>query len=144
MKLFDVNILIYAHRGDQAHHDFYRERFESMVNESDSFGFSSLVAAGFVRIVTNERFPNGPTPLIQALAVVDSIAALPNCYWVHPGPRHWPLLAELCRVSGGTGKHVADAQHAAVAVENGCTWVTRDEDFTVFTRHGLRLELLAP
>jgi len=144
MKLFDVNILIYAHREDQIHHDFYRNRFESTLNGPDTFGLSTLVAAGFVRIVTHARFPNGPTPLSQALAVVESIANLPNCYWINPGSRHWKLLAELCRECRCTGKNVSDAQHAAVAIENACTWVTRDEDFTVFAKHGLRLELLKP
>jgi hypothetical protein len=37
---------------------------------------------------------------------------------------------------------VADAQHAAVAIAEGCTWVTRDRDFTRFARHGLRWEHL--
>ncbi len=39
---------------------------------------------------------------------------------------------------------MADAQHAAVAIENGCVWVTRDADFTSFVPHGLRLEILEP
>ena len=144
MKLFDVNILIYAHRQDQTHHAFYRSRLESMINGPDAFGLSTLVAAAFLRIVTHRGFPNGPTPLSQALAVVESMANLPHCYWINPGSRHWQLLAELCRSSQCTGKHVSDAQHAAVAIENACTWVTRDEDFSSFTRHGLRLELLEP
>ena len=144
MKLFDVNILIYAHREDQTHHDFYRSRLESTINGPDVFGLSTFVAAGFVRVVTHMRFPNGPTPLSQALSVVESMAGLPNCYWINPGPRHWQLLAELCRESLCAGKNVADAQHAAIAIENGCTWVTRDEDFSVFTSRGLRLELLEP
>ena len=144
MKLFDVNIIIYAHRQDQAHHEFYRRRLESMINGSEAFGLSTLVAAAFLRIVTHPGFPNGPTPLSQALAVIESMASLPNCYWINPGTRHWPLLAELCRASQCTGKRVADAQHAAVAIENACTWVTRDEDFLPFSKHGLRLELLKP
>ena len=142
MKLFDVNILIYAHRQDQVHHEFYREHLEAMINGSEAFGLSTLVAAAFLRIVTHPVFPNGPTPLSQAIAVVESMGNLPNCYWINPGNKHWQLLAELCRSSQCTGKHVADAQHAAVAIENACTWVTRDRDFTRFTRQGLRLELL--
>ena len=42
------------------------------------------------------------------------------------------------------GKLVADAQHAAVALEHGCTLVTRDADFEVFRSTGLRLEILQP
>jgi hypothetical protein len=144
MKLFDVNILIYAHRQDQDYHEFYRDRLESMINGSDAFGLSTLVAAAFLRIVTHRRFPNGPTPLSQAISVVESISNLSNCYWINPGAQHWQLLSELCRLSQCTGKHVSDAQHAAVAIENACIWVTRDEDFSSFTRHGLRLQLSKP
>jgi len=144
MKLFDVNILVYAHRQDQTHHEFYRTRLESLLNGPEAFGLSTLVAAGFLRVVTHALFPNGPTPLSQALSVVESIAGSPDCYWINPGPQHWRLLSELCRATRASGKRVADAQHAAVAIENACTWVTRDEDFQVFTPHGLRLELLVP
>ena len=37
-----------------------------------------------------------------------------------------------------------DAQHAAVAMEHGCRWVTRDEDFAGFAPYGLEWELLKP
>lgn len=116
MKLFDVNILVYAHRQDQAHHEFFRGRLESMIDGPDAFGLSTLVAAGFLQIVTHEQFPNGPTPLSQALSVVEPIAGSPNCYWINPGPQHWRLLSELCRATRCSGKGVADAQHAAVAI----------------------------
>ncbi len=33
-----------------------------------------------------------------------------------------------------TGKLLADAQHAAVAIEHGCTLVTCDSDFSRFPR----------
>jgi predicted nucleic acid-binding protein len=35
-----------------------------------------------------------------------------------------------------TGKLVADAYHAALAIEHGCEWVTADGDFSRFP--GLR------
>jgi predicted nucleic acid-binding protein len=38
---------------------------------------------------------------------------------------------------------VADAQHAAIAVEHGCVLVSRDGDFAAFEPHGLRWERLA-
>jgi toxin-antitoxin system PIN domain toxin len=144
MKLFDINILVYAHRADLAHHEFYREALEAMAGGPDAFALSPLVAAGFVRVVTHPSFPNGPTPLAQALAVVDSLTAQPGCCWVMPGLRHWSLTADLCRRCACRGKQVADAQHAALAIEHACTWVTRDTDFGVFTAHGLKLQLLTP
>jgi len=144
VKLFDANILVYAHRADQAYHNFYREALESMVSGREAFALSPLVAVGFVRVVTHPQFPNGPTPLAQALAVIDSLAAQPGCCWVLPGLRHWALTAELCRLCACRGKQVADAQHAALAIEHACTWVTRDTDFAIFSQHGLRLEVMAP
>jgi hypothetical protein len=32
---------------------------------------------------------------------------------------------------------VADAQHAAIAIEHAATWISRDRDFHQFTAHGL-------
>jgi len=144
MKLFDVNVLIYAHRRDQPDHDFYRDYMEDHINRTDAFALSVLVAAGFVRIVTQSGFPGGPTPLAQALATIDSLAALDHCHWISPGRRHWELVSGLCRQCGSQGKHVADAAHAALAIEHSCQWVTRDSDFHDFAAHGLQLEVLEP
>ena len=48
------------------------------------------------------------------------------------GPDNMAILERLCRVAGATGKLVADAQHAAVALEHGCTMVSTDSDFGRF------------
>ena len=144
MNLFDVNILIYAHREDQVHHEYFRARLESAVSGASAFGLTPLAAGGFVRIVTSANFPNGPTPLPQALAVVDSLMEHPNSHWVLPGSRHWELVSSLCRSGRCRGKGVADAQHAAIAIEHACTWISRDRDFRKFVRHGLRFEEWSP
>jgi toxin-antitoxin system PIN domain toxin len=144
MKLFDVNILIYAHRGDQLHHDYYRMRLEETLAGPEACGLSIAVASGFLRIVTQPNFPNGPTPLPQALAVIETLTAPGCCQWVHPGSRHWSMVAELCRQTNTSGKGVSDATHAALAIEHGCTWVSRDHDFRRFAPHGLRWENWCP
>lgn len=115
-----------------------------MANGPEPFGLSTLVAAGFVRVVTHPEFPNGATPLPQALSVIDGLAATPRCHWVGPGRRHWSEFARLCRECGSVGKRVADAQHAAVAIEHACEWVSRDRDFAAFASQGLKFELLEP
>lgn len=142
MRLFDVNVLVYAHRSDQRHHDFYRERLEAALADSVPCALSVAVATGFVRVVTQPAFPNGPTPLPQALAVIESLTGA--CQWLHPGSRHWHLVADLCRSSGASGKAVSDASHAALAIEHGATWVSRDRDFGRFTARGLRWEAWEP
>lgn len=144
MQMPDVNILVYAHRREDPSHEFYRAWVERLANESEPFALSALVAVAFVRIVSHPRFSPSPTPLHQALAVIDSLAALKNCLLICPGENHWKLVKEFCGAANALGKQVADAQHAAVAREHGCTWVTRDTDFEAFRPVGLRVEILQP
>ena len=144
MELFDVNILVDAHREDQDHHSFFRQYVESQLNSGQDFALSPLVATAFLRTVTHPSFPNGPTPLAQALATIESLASLDRCHWVRPGQRHWAITASLCRETQSTGKQITDAQHTAIAIEHACRWVTRDQDFRVFRPFGLNLKLLEP
>ena len=144
MRMPDVNVLVYAHRRDESVHEFYRDWLDSLVNSGVPFGLSALVGVAFVRIVTNPRFHDDPTPLSVALATVDRLCEAPGCRWLLPGVRHWEITASLCRKTGATGKQVADAQHAAVAIEHGCQWVTRDDDFAGFAPYGLDWEYLLP
>ncbi len=137
MNLFDINVLVYAHREDQEHHAYFRARLEHCIAEGHPFGLTPLVAGGFIRVVTQPAFPNGPTPLPQALAVIEALCSHPNGHWIQPGRRHWELFAQLCRQTQATGKGVADAQHAAIAIEHAATWISRDRDFERFTAHGL-------
>ncbi len=144
MEAPDVNVLVYAHRADEATHATYRTWLDSVAAGPAPFALSPLVATGFVRIVTNRKIYPVPTPLSVALAAIDALVAQPACRLLTIGPDHWRTVSELCRRTSATGKLVADAQHAAVAVEHGCTWVTRDRDFSKFAPHGLRIRLLPP
>ena len=138
MIMPDVNLLVYAHRQDERVHESYRRWLEQLVNGSGPFALSVLVAVGFVRIVTNPRIYPNPTPLASALAVVDGLISLPQCRVAVPGLEHWQHVAEMCRRTAATGKLVADAQHAALAIAEGCVWATRDRDFERFCACGLR------
>lgn len=133
----DVNVLVYAHRRDHDRHDAYRSWLENLASSNASFALSTLVAVGFLRIVTNPRIFDDPTPLPQALAVVESIAARSRCRVISPAEGHLEEVARLCRLSGAIGSDVADAQHAAVAIASAATWVTRDGAFARFAPHGL-------
>ncbi len=142
MRMPDVNVLIYAHRTEEASHASYRTWLERLVNGREPFALSALVAVNFVRIVTNPRIYSSPTPLPLALGAIDELVAHPRCRFVVPAADHWARVSELCRKTSAAGKLVADAQHAALAMSDGCTWVTRDADFARFADHGLRWEHL--
>jgi hypothetical protein len=143
MLMPDINVLVYAHRADEKVHQPYLRWLTGVVNGREPFAVSVLVAVGFVRVVTNARIYPLPTPLPTALAVIDQLVAHPRCRVVAPSSQHWRQVADLCRSTGASGKLVADAQHAAIAIAEGCTWVTGDADFGAFAPHGLRWEHLA-
>jgi uncharacterized protein len=90
------------------------------------------VLTGVVRIATNPRVFPQPSRLVEVLDFAAELVRQPMARLVGPGPRHWDLVTELCRQTGASGKLVADAAHAAVALENGCTFVTTDSDFGRF------------
>ena len=138
----DVNVLVYAHRAEERTHAAYRDWLERLVNGPEPFALSVLVAVAFVRIVTNARVFSPPTPPGVALAVMEQLVHHPRCRAVVPGEDHWSRVSELCRATAATGKLVADAQHAAVAMATGCTWVTRDADFSRFAAEGFRWQHL--
>jgi len=140
----DVNILVYAHREEEPGHHFYKTWLENLVSSGEPFGLTTLVALAFVRIVTHPRFPHGPTPLPQALAVVEELQGRSGCQLLFPAEQHWSLAARLLRATQSTGAEVGDAQHAAIAMEYGCIWVTRDRDFEKWRPHGLKVEILEP
>jgi len=138
MLMPDVNILIYAHRADEERHEPYADWLKGLVDGPEPFSLSVLAAADFVRIVTNRRIYENPTPLPIALAAVEQLAAHPRCRLAAPVASHLQDVLRLCRTASAAGKLVADAQPAALAIAEGCTWVTRDGDFARFEPHGLR------
>lgn len=144
MRLPDVNVLLYAHRVEDPAHRFYSKWLTGLVEGDSPFALSILVAAGFLRVVTHPKFPPAPSQLEQALAFIEVLASAPNCRIVGPGPESWRLLQELCRATKVRGPRISDAHHAAVAIEHGCTIVSRDGGFRRFTAHGLAFEHLEP
>ncbi len=137
MLLPDVNVLIYAHVEDSVpDHAEYAGWLTRLASGPEPFALSILVLSGFIRVVTNPRILGSPSTLDQSFAFVASLVERPNARIVGPGPDHLAILERLCRESGATGKLVADAQHAAVAIEHGCTIVSVDSDFSRFP--GLR------
>jgi toxin-antitoxin system PIN domain toxin len=141
VRLADVNVLIAAHRPDHPHHAVARSALVAMAEVP--YAVSVLALAGFVRIVTNRRAFEPPTPLAQALQFVREVSKHPNARIVTPGSAHLDWLDRACRAAEATVPLVADAQHAAVALEHGCTLVTFDADFRRFEALALRWELLA-
>ena len=130
-------MLVYAHRRDSIpNHADYAAWLSRLATGPEPFALSVLVLAGFVRIVTSDRVFSPPSTLDDVFAFVSELVARPTARIVGPGSNHLAIFEQLCRDAGATGKLVADAQHAAVAIEHGCTMVSTDADFDRFP--GLR------
>jgi toxin-antitoxin system PIN domain toxin len=136
MLLADVNVFLYAHRPESPHHEAHRQWLVDALTGGEPFGVSEAVLASFVRLVTNHRVYKDPTPPAEALGFCGDVLASQVAVRVRPGERHWELFAGLCRTVGARGNVVPDAFLAALAIEQGATWVTHDRGFARFP--GLR------
>lgn len=136
VTLADVNVLIYAFARNAPDHIRYRGWLERTVAGPEPFAVSELVLSAVVRIVTRRGAVEPAEPLEQAVAYVTNLRNHPRAKALRPGPRHWDLFTDLCQGSGASGNLVADAYHAALAIEHGCEWITTDRDFARFP--GLR------
>lgn len=132
MLALDVNIIVPAFRADAPDHLAMREWLESAVNDREVVGISDSVLGGAVRILTNTRVFHPVTPLTTALSEANRLRSHAGVVTLSPGPAHWEIFERLCRSADARGNLVADAQHAALAVEHGATWISKDRDFARF------------
>jgi len=128
----DVNILVYAHRKESPSHARYAKWLTALAQGPEPVAISESVMHGFIRIVTNSRIFDPPSTPQQAFRFLDAILDLPNCTRIRAGAGHWEIFRDLCERGKLRGKLVADAAHAALAIESGCEWVTADTDFARF------------
>jgi toxin-antitoxin system PIN domain toxin len=138
----DVNILVYAHRAESPDHARYAEWLTALAEGDEPYGFSDLIAAGFVRIVTNPKIWEEATSLEDAMRFLRELRTRSNARILVHGPASWDIFVRLCAAARARGKLVADAYHAALAIEHGCELVTADGDSARFAglrfRHPLR------
>ena len=130
----DVNVLIYAHREDAPEHDRYAAWLRDLTEGNEPFAVSEGVLASFLRIITNARIFNPPTPMATALAFCHQLVHCPHAVMILPDRQHWNLFVDLCAEI--RGPLVTDAYLAALAIEQGCELITTDSDFARFK--GLR------
>jgi toxin-antitoxin system PIN domain toxin len=128
----DVNVLVYAFKTGVPEHERYRDWLASALEGPEAVGLSDLVLAGVVRVVTHPRVFDAPSSAADALDYARSLRESPTAVVLAPGPRHWSIFAELVATSGARGNLVADAYHAALAIEHGCEWITTDRGFARF------------
>jgi uncharacterized protein len=130
--LLDVNVVLAAQRADHPDHSSVREWFDAMLVGQERFAVPASVWASFLRLTTNRRIFEVPTPRPDAFAFIDATVAQPLYLQIGPGPRHLDLLRVLCDEADAIGDLIADAAIAAMAAEHGGKVVTLDTDFARF------------
>ena len=136
MILPDVNVLLHAFRVDAPEHREHRSWLEAVIGGDIRYGISPQVLSSVLRIATNRRVFREPYDLANVLAFCADVTDPPQCQIIQPGPGHWEIFSDLCPRVPATGNLVQDAWFAALAIENGCEWITHDRDYTRFP--GLR------
>src|SRR5262249_6531567 len=130
--LADVNVLIYAFRRDTPHHDICKPWLDAVIVGDSNFGISPLILSAVIRISTNPKIFNNPSPIEEALAFCNNLMGQPHSKIVQPTERHWQIFTRLCIDTETRGPRVTDAWFAALAIEHGCTWITYDRDYARF------------
>jgi uncharacterized protein len=130
--LLDVNVLLAAHRDDHPLHRPSRSWFDDMLAGDEPFAVPTTIWASFLRLATNRRIFEVPTPRPDAFAFIETTCAQPLHIALAPGPRHLELLRRVCDEADATGDLIPDAVIGAIAVEYSCELVTLDRDFARF------------
>lgn len=138
MRCVDVNVLVDAHRPDAPNHTTVRTWLDAARRDAEVIGLPSVVASGFLRIVTHPRVFREPSPTSVGLDFIDALLRSPAVVRLEPGERHWSIFSELCHAQRLKGNEIPDAYLASIAIENGAGFVTSDQGFARFP--GLRLE----
>ena len=141
--LFDVNVLVNAHRRDNREYRFYHDWLREFLDSDVEFFYSEFVLSGFVRVVTNPRIYNVPTALDVALQATETIRSHRKGTRVSPGSRHWTIFRDLAVRTKASGNTMPDTYFAALAIESGAEWITSNQGFRVF-EPDLRWRLLRP
>lgn len=132
MTIIDANVLLYAYNADAPQHTAAAGWLENLSRGGETIGLPWATAWAFVRICTNERIWNRPLAPREAFSILGQWWDEPDVIALQPGPRHGELLEQLIAEHNATGPLVTDAVLAALAIENGATLASTDQDFSRF------------
>lgn len=136
MKVFDLNVILYATNRSSEHHETALDQWEGAMRSDEPVGLAWVVILGFVRLTTHPAvFPSPLTPA-EAIGRVRRWLANPNVRIVGELEQHFELLARLLSETGTGANLTTDAHLAALAISRGATLVSFDNDFARY--RGLR------
>lgn len=134
MILVDVNLLLYAHVASFPQHDAAREWLDAHISGAKPVGLPWPSLLGFVRLVSNPRVFERPSPIADAWRQVESWLDADATWIPQPTERHRTVLAPLLKHVEDRPQLVPDAHLAALAIEHELVLCSTDSDFARFSR----------
>lgn len=141
----DVNVLVAASRSDHPHHKPALAWLTGALKACETGAtveILPMIAAGFLRLVTNPKVFTQPTPTQEAVAFLRAILQTQGAHMPELG-REWSTVERLCLDLELSGNRVPDAWIAAAVTVGGFHLVTFDRGFSDFMRASERT-LLQP
>lgn len=132
MILIDANLLLYAYNADAPEHPPAARWLQELLSGSEIVGLSWPTIWAFLRVTTSSRLWPHPKSVAEAFGSIREWLDRPGVVVVSPGPRHTEILEKLIRDHRAVGPLVSDAVLAALALENGATLASTDQDFSRF------------
>ncbi len=121
-SLFDVNVLIALFQPEHVHHASAHEWWTA--NRTGGWASCPLTQNGFVRIVSQPRYPKPLSPVIALDVLAEQIAETDHAFW----PDDISLIDSQCfnqaHILGP--KQLTDIYLLALAVKNGGRLATLD------------------
>ncbi len=130
----DLNLLVYAYDASSTHHQAAAEWWSAALSGSEAVLLPSVVALGFVRLVTHARVFEHPMTVSEAVGHVRAWLGQPCVLVPDVGAAEVELVLSLLEELGMAGNLVTDAQLAATALRHQAVLYTADADFLRFQR----------
>jgi toxin-antitoxin system PIN domain toxin len=127
----DVNVLVAASRSDHPHHKIayaWLEQAAASCADGATLRLMPMVAASFLRLVTNAKIFIHPTPIENAVEFLDALFAVSGVETPNLGTE-WPIMRQLCVEKKLAANDIPDAWLAAAVIQLGEHLVTFDTDF---------------
>jgi uncharacterized protein len=133
MVAVDTNILVAFNRTEYSTHERAVDVVTGLAEGETSWGIPWQCIHEFLAVVTNPRIFRVPTPMPDAVEVVDAIVESPSLRLLGEGPDHWATVRRALLDGRVAGARVHDARIAAICMDHRvrCLW-TADRDFSRF------------
>lgn len=133
MIAVDTNILVAAAREELPLHERALGTMRKLAEGHEAWALPIFCLGEFLRVVSHARVFDPPTPVLDAMASIESLLASPSVRLLTPGSQYVSLLRQVLVASSVSGNLVFDAQIAALCLEHGATTLlTEDRDFARF------------